>query len=99
MNRRINEPGWCTKTDHSDSAVGIHKSNLFSVGDRYRGRGEVGVYLIRGGDGPTSVAVNTAHGASCTVEISIRETVQLRDYLDFLLEQAGRETLNGQGHQ
>lgn len=93
------EPDWCVKTDHDDSAIGMHTSEMLRVGDRHQGRGEVGVYLIRGGDGPTWVAVNTAHGTSCTAEVSVRDAVQLRDHLDALLELAGREDLNDRGHR
>jgi hypothetical protein len=94
IRQRANEPPWCAKTDHDNFAIQRHASSVREVGNRYHGRGMVGVYLHRADDGPTWLAVVTAHGASCTVDLDVREAVQLRDHIDALLEQAGREDLN-----
>lgn len=86
------EPSWCAHTDHGESAD-LHRSRYLRVGER-RDRGEVGVYLEQGGDGPTRVAVNVAQMTFATAELSLEQAQELRDNLDRLLRTAARRHRN-----
>jgi hypothetical protein len=83
-------PAWC-RTDRQ-SEIGRHVSAVVRVGQRRPGRiedrGQVSAYLMSTGDGPARLAVNAAHMASATVDLSLEDARQLRDGLTWLLKQA-----------
>jgi hypothetical protein len=83
------QPPWCTRPDH-DQFPNLHRSAEIRVGpERHRGRGQVNVYLEAADGGPVWVAVNAAHMAWATVQISLADAVVLRDGLTRLIEAAG----------
>ena len=83
------EPVWCSGDGH-DQLPRIHRSSQVLVGPapRFRGHGQVSVWLTAADGGPVWVAVRAAHMVSATVQLSLADAVALRDGLTRLIEAA-----------
>ena len=67
----------------------MHRSPAVRVGEPgHTGRGQVSAWLESASRGPTWVAVQAAHMASATVEISVADAERLHMLLGQLITQA-----------
>ena len=67
----------------------MHRSTTVRVGEpKHTGRGQVSAWLESAGRGPTWVAVQAAHMASATVEISVQDAERLHTLLGKRIAQA-----------
>jgi hypothetical protein len=89
--REAAERSWCTG-EHNGFHPPLHRSPQIRVGPEpvHRGRGQVAAWLEAGGDGPTWVAVLTAHMASTVVELSLEDARLFHRLLGRLIELADR---------
>lgn len=84
------EPDWCAGGDHTTAQGLRHRSEPVDVGDRHEG-GSVRAWLIQRFGCAERVAVNTALATGVTADIGLDDAVNLRDGLNWILRQAGRE--------
>jgi hypothetical protein len=86
---RETDRSWCTG-EHNGYRPPLHRSPAVRVGPEpvHHGHGQVAAWLEAGGDGPTWVAMNVAHMASATVEISLEDARHFHRLLGLLIDRA-----------
>lgn len=80
---------WCTGTHENGHTLPLHRSTTIEIGQpRYRGSGQLIMWLESGAHGPVKVAFQAAHMTSATVSLPILQAGQVIQAVSDLLAQA-----------
>nr|WP_221374425.1 hypothetical protein [Actinoplanes polyasparticus] len=90
LDTRTTCPAWCALARH-EPIQDRHVSKVLRVGNRYAGKGELGVFLEQHTGGPTYLALSIAHMGVAHLQLDLDQGVQARDALTELLDLAGTD--------
>ncbi len=82
---------WCTGKHENGYTLPLHKSEEIAVGPaRFKGFGQVVLWLQSGADGPVKLAVQAAHMANTVVPLLLDDADVCVDMMVKLIGQARR---------